>query len=232
MSQKKAVVLLSGGLDSSTVCAIAAAENREIYALTLDYNQRHVRELDAARAVARFFNVREHLIFPIDLTLFGGSSLTDDAIKVETDVPLEKIGASIPTSYVPARNTIFLSLALAFAETRGADEIWLGVNNVDYSGYPDCRPEYLDAFSHLAQLATKVGVEGAPIEIKAPLMRLDKSEIIRRGVELGLDYSLTRTCYDLDDAGLSCGRCEACVLRQTGFVAAGLVDPAPYRARD
>lgn len=225
----KAVVLLSGGLDSSTVCALAAAEGREIYALTLNYNQRHARELDAARAVARFFNVREHLIFPIDLTLFGGSSLTDDAIAVETDVPLEEIGASIPTSYVPARNTIFLSLALAFAETRGAREIWLGVNCVDYSGYPDCRPEYLAAFSQLAQLATKVGVEGSAIEIKAPLLRLDKSEIIRRGVELGLDYSLTRTCYDLDDAGLSCGRCEACVLRQAGFAAAGLVDPAPYR---
>ncbi len=229
MSSKKAVVLLSGGLDSSTVCALAAAEGREIYALTLNYNQRHARELDAARAVARFFNVREHLIFPIDLTLFGGSSLTDDAIAVETDVPLEKIGTSIPTSYVPARNTIFLSLALAFAETRGANEIWLGINCVDYSGYPDCRPEYLAAFSQLAQLATKVGVEGSAIEIKAPLMRLDKGEIIRRGVELGLDYSLTRTCYDLDDAGTSCGRCEACVLRQAGFADAGLVDPAPYR---
>lgn len=228
-SPTKAVVLLSGGLDSSTVCALAAAEGREIYALTLNYNQRHARELDAARAVARFFNVREHLIFPIDLTLFGGSSLTDDAIAVETDVPLEQIGASIPTSYVPARNTIFLSLALAFAETRGADEIWLGINCVDYSGYPDCRPEYLSAFSQLAQLATKVGVEGTAIKIKAPLLRLDKSEIIRRGVELGLDYSLTRTCYDLDDAGLSCGRCEACVLRRAGFADAGLVDPAPYR---
>ena len=228
-SPNKAVVLLSGGLDSSTVCALAAAEGREIYALTLNYNQRHARELDAARAVARAFNVREHLIFPIDLTLFGGSSLTDDAIAVETDVPLENIGASIPSSYVPARNTIFLALALAFAETRGANEIWLGINCVDYSGYPDCRPEYLNAFSQLAQLATKVGVEGTAIEIKAPLLRLDKSEIIRRGVELGLDYSLTRTCYDLDDAGLSCGRCEACVLRQAGFAAAGLVDPAPYR---
>jgi 7-cyano-7-deazaguanine synthase len=228
-SPKKAVVLLSGGLGSSTVCALAAAEGREIYALTLDYNQRYARELDAARAVARSFNVREHLVFPIDLTLFGGSSLTDDAIAVETDVPLEKIGASIPSSYVPARNTIFLSLALAFAETRGANEIWLGINCVDYSGYPDCRPEYLAAFSHLAQLATKVGVEGNAIEIKAPLMRLDKGEIIRRGVELGLDYSLTRTCYDLDDAGLSCGRCEACVLRQAGFAEAGLSDPAPYR---
>lgn len=228
-SPTKAVVLLSGGLDSSTVCALAAAEGREIYALTLNYNQRHARELDAARAVAQAFNVREHLIFPIDLTLFGGSSLTDNAIAVETDVPLEKIGTSIPSSYVPARNTIFLSLALAFAETRGANEIWLGINCVDYSGYPDCRPEYLAAFSQLAQLATKVGVEGNAIEIKAPLLRLDKSEIIRRGVELGLDYSLTRTCYDLDDAGLSCGRCEACVLRRAGFADAGLVDPAPYR---
>lgn len=229
MNAKKAVVLLSGGLDSSTVCAVAASEGREIYALTIDYCQRNVKEIDAARAVARANNVREHLIFPIDLSLFGGSSLTDTKIDVATDVPLEKIGETIPNSYVPARNTIFLSLALGFAETRGASEIWLGVNCVDYSGYPDCRPEFIESFANLANIATKFGVEGGKIEIKTPLLRLDKAGVVRLGTSLGVDYSLTRTCYALDADGVACGRCESCLLRKAGFAAAGLTDPAPYR---
>ncbi len=226
---KKAVVLLSGGLDSSTVCAVARSQGREVYALTLNYNQRNVAELDAARNVAKANEVKEHLIFPIDLTLFGGSALTDAKIEVPKDVPFEQIGASIPATYVPARNTVFLSLALAFAETRGASEIWIGVNSVDYSGYPDCRPEYIEAFSRLATLATKAGVEGNKIEIRTPLLHLDKAGIIKLGLSVGVDYSLTRTCYDLDAQGLSCGRCEACQLRKNGFAQAGVPDPTPYR---
>ena len=226
---KKAVVLLSGGLDSSTVCAVARSQGREVYALTLNYNQRNVAELDAARNVAKANEVKEHLIFPIDLTLFGGSALTDPKIEVPRDVPFEQIGASIPATYVPARNTVFLSLALAFAETRGASEIWIGVNSVDYSGYPDCRPEYIEAFSRLATLATKAGVEGNKIEIRTPLLHLDKAGIIKLGLSVGVDYSLTRTCYDLDAQGLSCGRCEACQLRKNGFAQAGVPDPTPYR---
>ena len=227
----KAVVLLSGGLDSTTVCACARESGREIHALTLDYNQRHRWELRAAKEVARRFGAKEHLVFPLDLTLFGGSSLTDATIAVEKDAPIEKIGTRIPTSYVPARNTIFLSLALAYAETRGATEIWLGVNSVDYSGYPDCRPEYIETFQKLSTLATKVGVEGGRFEIKTPLLELDKAGIIKLGLSLGVDYSITRSCYDLDDEGLSCGRCEACQLRKRGFESAGVADPTPYRAR-
>ena len=225
----KAVVLLSGGLDSSTVCAVAKSQGREIHALTIDYNQRNRWEINAAREVARRNDAVEHLIFPIDLTVFGGSSLTDDAIKVEKETPLEEIGRSIPTSYVPARNTVFLSLALAFAETRDASEIWIGVNNVDYSGYPDCRPEFLDAFGKLSNLATKAGVEGRPFEVKAPLLTLSKGEIVKLGLSLGVDYSITRTCYDLDEQGRSCGKCEACLLRKNGFKEAGVADPTPYR---
>ena len=204
---RKCVVLLSGGLDSSTICALARSEGREIHALTIDYNQRNVWELNAARAVARANDVAEHLIFPIDLTLFGGSALTDPKIDLELDVPIENVGKSIPTSYVPARNTIFLSLALGFAETRGASEIWIGVNQLDYSGYPDCRPEYVEAYKKMAALATKAGAEGQALEIRTPLLYLSKSEIIMLGTSLGVDYSLTRTCYDLDQNGLSCGRC-------------------------
>lgn len=225
----KAVVLLSGGLDSSTVCAAAKSEGRDVYALTLNYNQRNRWELQAASNVAKALGVKEHLVFPIDLSLFGGSSLTDDSIPVEKSVPLEKIGESIPTSYVPARNTIFLSLALAFAETRGASEIWIGVNSVDYSGYPDCRPEYIEAYGKMANLATKVGVEGQGVTIRTPLLDLTKGEIVKLGVSLGVDYSLTRTCYDLDENGLSCGRCESCLLRKNGFKEAGVPDPTPYR---
>ena len=163
------------------------------------------------------------------VTLFGGSALTDASVELDKDVSLEDIGKSIPSSYVPARNTIFLSLALGFAETRDASEIWLGVNQLDYSGYPDCRPEYIEAYKKMAKLATKAGVEGRPLEIRTPLLLLSKSEIISLGLSLGVDYSITRTCYDLDENGLSCGRCEACLLRKKGFEEAGAPDPTPYR---
>lgn len=226
-----AVVLLSGGLDSSTVCAMAASQGRAIHALTIDYNQRNKVELNAARQTARAFHVKEHLIFPIHLDLFGGSSLTDPAIPVETSVPREKIGRVIPSSYVPARNTIFLSLALAMAETRGASEIWLGVNSVDYSGYPDCRPEFIEAFHNLAQKATKAGVEGEGIRVVTPLMSLSKGEIIRAGLKLGVDYSRTLTCYSPNERGWACGRCESCRLRLAGFQEAGVPDPARYVSR-
>lgn len=225
----KAVVLLSGGLDSSTLCSLAKSQGREVYALTINYAQRNVHEIDAAREIAKLNDVAEHVILPIDLSLFGGSSLTDKSIAVAKDVPIENIGKEIPNSYVPARNTIFLSLALGYAETRNASEIWLGVNQLDYSGYPDCRPEYIDAFTRLAKLATKVGVEGAALEIQTPLLHLTKSEIIKLGVSLGVDYSITRTCYDLDENGLACGRCESCLLRKNGFLEAGVPDPTPYR---
>ncbi|MBR4753201.1 MAG: 7-cyano-7-deazaguanine synthase QueC [Thermoguttaceae bacterium] len=226
---EKAVILLSGGLDSTTVCAVAKSQGREIYALTINYNQRNIWEINAAKQVARSVGVVEHVVFPINLRLFGGSSLTDSAIDVDKNVSLEEIGKGIPSSYVPARNTIFLSLALAFAETRDASEIWIGVNSLDYSGYPDCRPEYIDAFSKMAQLATKVGVEGKKLEIKTPLLHLTKGEIIKLGLSLGVDYSITRTCYDLDDQGLACGKCESCQLRKNGFAEAGALDPTPYR---
>ncbi|MGI6401851.1 MAG: 7-cyano-7-deazaguanine synthase QueC [Thermoguttaceae bacterium] len=226
---KKCVVLLSGGLDSSTVCALATSKGREVHALTINYRQRNVWELHAAEAVARANEVAEHLIFPIDLSLFGGSSLTDRDVELDRDASLEEIGKKIPSSYVPARNTIFLSLALAFAETRGAEEIWIGVNELDYSGYPDCRGEYLEAFRHMATLATKSGVEGTDLRIEAPLLRLTKAEIIELGASLGVDYSLTRTCYDLDAEGRACGRCEACRLRKKGFEEANVPDPTPYR---
>ncbi|MBQ9370711.1 MAG: 7-cyano-7-deazaguanine synthase QueC [Thermoguttaceae bacterium] len=229
MASTKAVVLLSGGLDSSTVCALAKSRGRDVFALTINYAQRNVHEIDAAREIAKLNDVAEHVILPIDLSLIGGSSLTDKSIAVAKDVPLEKIGKEIPTSYVPARNTIFLSLALGYAESRDASEIWLGVNQLDYSGYPDCRPEYIDSFKRLAKLATKVGVEGAPIEIQTPLLYLSKAEIIKLGVSLGVDYSKTRTCYDLDENGLACGRCESCLLRKNGFQEAGVPDPTPYR---
>ncbi|MDO5309162.1 MAG: 7-cyano-7-deazaguanine synthase QueC [Planctomycetia bacterium] len=225
----RAVVLLSGGLDSTTVCAIAKAEKREIYALTIDYHQRNHWEINAAREIANRFQVAEHIIFPLDLSLFGGSSLTDDNIPVDKTKSLQEIGEQIPSSYVPARNTIFLSLALGFAETRAASEIWLGVNNVDYSGYPDCRPSYIQAYQNLAKLATKAGVEGKEMTIMTPLLNLNKGQIIRRGLELGVDYSITRTCYDLDDQGRACGRCESCLLRKEGFRQANALDPTVYR---
>ncbi|MDD3586474.1 MAG: 7-cyano-7-deazaguanine synthase QueC [Thermoguttaceae bacterium] len=225
----KAVVLLSGGLDSTTICSLAAAEGREIYALTLAYHQRHEREIEFAKQTAKAFGAKEHIVFPVALDLFGGSTLTDLSRPVSRDVPLSEIGQAIPDSYVPARNTVFLSLALACAETRGAQEIWLGVNSVDYSGYPDCRPEFLDAFEHLAHLATKAGVEKtASFRIRAPLLHLTKGEIIRLGMKHGVDYSKTLTCYTPDEQGRACGHCESCLLRLDGFRQAGLTDPAAY----
>lgn len=224
----RAVVLLSGGLDSTTLCALAAVEGREIHALTIDYHQRHRAELDSARKAAERFGAAEHIVLPLDLSLFGGSALTDKNIAVEKDVPLEKIGRKIPTSYVPARNTVFLSLALAMAETRGAAEIWIGVNSVDYSGYPDCRPEFIETFGHLACLATKAGVEGVPFKIVTPFLTMSKAEIIRTGLALGVDYAETLTCYAPNTDGAACGRCESCRLRLAGFAAAGIKDPARY----
>jgi 7-cyano-7-deazaguanine synthase len=219
-------VLLSGGLDSYTAAALARSEGFELYALTIRYGQRHAREIEAARAVAASLGVARHVELDVDLRAFGGSSLTSDA-PVPKDRPLET--AEIPSTYVPARNTVFLSLALAWAETVGANDIFIGVNALDYSGYPDCRQEYIAAFERMATLATRAGVEGAPLRIHAPLIALTKSEIIARGVALGLDYGLTHSCYDPDPSGRACGRCDSCVLRAAGFARAGLADPARAR---
>lgn len=232
----KAVLLLSGGLDSTTLCALAASRGREIHALSIDYGQKHKQELAAARAAALRYDAAEHFVLPLNLSLFGGSSLTDSSIEVEHSVPLSKIGESIPTSYVPARNTVFLSLALAFAETRHASELWIGVNEVDYSGYPDCRAEFIQAFEKLANLATKAGVEDAEkgkkaFEVVTPLANLSKAEIIKLGTELGVDYSQTVTCYSPDAQGRACGLCESCRLRRAGFEAAGVPDPTLYTDR-
>ena len=222
-----AVILLSGGLDSATVAAIARADGQELFALTIDYNQRHQVELDAARNVAQFLGIQNQIVLPVDLRLFGSSSLTDE-IDVPKDVPKDQIGRSIPNTYVPARNTVFLSLALAYAETVGAREIYLGISAVDFSGYPDCRPEFLTAFEQLANAATKLGVETSGFRIHAPLLHWSKAKTIRRGLELGLDYGLTWTCYDPAPSGLSCGRCESCSLRLQGFREAGVSDPLIY----
>ncbi len=219
---RDAVVLLSGGLDSYTAAAIARSEGYELNALTVRYGQRHARELEAARAVAAHLHVARHLQIPIDLAAIGGSSLTSD-VPVPKDRLVDRV--DIPSTYVPARNTIFLSLALAWAETLGARDIFIGVNALDYSGYPDCRPEYLEAFERLAALATRAGVEGERFTIHAPLLRLSKADIIRRGIELGLDYALTHSCYDPQPDGRPCGRCDSCVLRARGFAQAGVADP-------
>ena len=217
-----AVVLLSGGLDSYTAAAIARADGFRLFALTVRYGQRHARELEAARAVAARLGVARHLEVDVDLSAFGGSSLTTDA-PVPKDRPLDHAG--IPSTYVPARNTVFLALALAWAEALGADDIVIGVNALDYSGYPDCRPEFLAAFERLASLATARGVGGRACRIHAPLLALGKADIIRRGVELGLDYGLTHSCYDPDPAGRPCGRCDSCRLRAAGFAHADVADP-------
>lgn len=224
---RKAVVLLSGGLDSATTAAIARAEGYVVYALSVDYGQRHRFELEAAQRVAASLGVAQHAVVKVNLAQFGGSALTA-ALEVPKDRDETAMAADIPITYVPARNTVFLSLALALAETVGAADLFLGVNAVDYSGYPDCRPEFLAAFQRLANLATKAGVEGQPFTIHAPLVHWTKAEIIRRGMALGVDYRLTHTCYDPDPTGLSCGRCDACRLRRKGFADAGLVDPLPY----
>ena len=216
-----AVVLLSGGLDSYTAAAIARAEGFRLFALTVRYGQRHAAELDASRRVAANLGVVRHVEIDVDLSMFGGSSLTTD-----TPVPKDRqiIPSEIPSTYVPARNTVFLSLALGWAEVLGAHDIVIGVNALDYSGYPDCRPEYIAAFEQLASLATARGVQGERFRIHAPLQMLTKAQIIRRGVELGLDYELTHSCYDPGPSG-PCGRCDSCVLRAAGFAEAGVVDP-------
>lgn len=229
-SPRRAVVLLSGGMDSATTAAIARAEGFEVNALSIRYGQRHAAELEAAREIARRVGAARHVELPVDLRPIGGSALTAD-IPVPLDREPAAIGPGIPATYVPARNTIFLAAALGWAETLGAFDIHIGANAVDYSGYPDCRPEYLEAFERLAALATRAGVEGeGRFAIHAPLLRLSKREIVERGMALGVDFSVTRTCYDLDAAGRACGRCDACLLRLKGFREAGLEDPAPYRA--
>ena len=221
--RKRAVVLLSGGLDSATAAAIAVREGFEIYALTVAYGQRHACEIEAARAVAHALGAARHVELQVDLAAFGGSALTSSA-EVPKDRPLD--AADIPSTYVPARNTVFLSLALAWAETLGAWDLVIGVNALDYSGYPDCRPEFIEAFERLAALATKAGVEGARLTIHAPLIRMTKAEIIRTGIGLGVDYALTHSCYDPDAAGRPCGHCDSCLLRAKGFAEAGIPDPA------
>jgi 7-cyano-7-deazaguanine synthase len=225
-----AVVLLSGGLDSATVLAIAKEEGFQPYALTFRYGQRHEVELRSAQRVAERMGVARHVVADVDLRVFGGSALTGD-LEVPKHRSHDAMGAGIPVTYVPARNTIFLSYALAWAEVLEARDIFIGVNALDYSGYPDCRPEYIDAFERMANLATRAGVEsGEPLHVRAPLMRLTKGEIIRRGLELGVDYSLTSTCYDPSPSGEACGACDACQLRLKGFEEAGLPDPVRYVA--
>ena len=225
----KAVVLLSGGLDSATTLAIARAEGFDAYALSFRYGQRHASELEFAARVARAMGAARHVTLAIDLRAFGGSALTSD-VPVPKHDRAEEIGEDIPITYVPARNTIFLSFALAYAEVTGANDIFIGVNALDYSGYPDCRPEYLAAFERMAALATRAGVEGQPVRLHAPLLELTKADVIRRGLALGVDYALTRSCYDPLANGASCGRCDACLLRLRGFAQAGVRDPAPYAA--
>ena len=225
MSPVRSVVLLSGGLDSATVLALARASGRECYALSVDYGQRHRIELEAAARIASSLGAREHRTMRIDTAGIGGSALTDPAIAVP-----ETPGQGIPLTYVPARNTVFLALALGWAEVLRASEIHVGVNAIDYSGYPDCRPEFIAAFEQLAQRATKAGVEGHAIRIVAPLLNLRKADIIREGLALAVDYSLTSSCYQPDRDGAACGRCDSCRLRLAGFEAAGARDPIRYRA--
>jgi 7-cyano-7-deazaguanine synthase len=230
-TQKKAVVLLSGGLDSATTAAIAKSDGYSIHALSVDYGQRHRFELESASRVAAALGVVEHKVVKIGLASLGGSALTAD-IAVPQGRSDDEISAGIPITYVPARNTVMLSLALGFAEVLGAADIFIGVNAVDYSGYPDCRPEFIAAFEKLANLATKAGVEGrANFRIHTPLIHLTKAQIIQRGTALGVDYSLTHTCYSPNAAGVSCGKCDACQLRKKGFADAGLVDPIQYQTR-
>lgn len=219
------VVLLSGGLDSATVAAWAIDAGWTVTALSIDYGQRHRHELAAARAIASRLRIADHVVLRVDLAAFGGSVLVDPGAEVPRDRPESSIAAEIPPTYVPARNTVFLSLALALAEARGATAIALGVNAIDYSGYPDCRPAFLDAFRRLAAVATKAGVEGRSIAILAPLVDLSKADIVRMAAGLGLDMGLTTSCYDPDDLGRPCGHCDACLLRAAGFAAAGLRDP-------
>ncbi|MEO8035664.1 MAG: 7-cyano-7-deazaguanine synthase QueC [Acidobacteriota bacterium] len=222
----KAVILLSGGLDSATVLAIARSEGRSCLAISFTYGQRHEVELQAAERVARALGVDEHVVYPLDLRLFGASALTSD-IAVPKDVA---DAPGIPVTYVPARNTIFLALALGYAEAREAQEIWLGINAVDYSGYPDCRPEFVDAFQDVIFKGTRSGVEHREPKIVAPLVMMSKADIIRRGISLGIDYGITHSCYDPDTTGRACGHCDSCVLRRRGFEEAGVTDPTVYKA--
>lgn len=224
---KHAVILLSGGLDSATVLAMAKAEGFTPHTLSFSYGQRHSVELDMAKKQADAQGVKDHRVAHIDLRLFGGSALTSD-IAVPKHDSVSDIDSDIPVTYVPARNTIFLSFALAFAETVGANDIFIGVNALDYSGYPDCRPEYIKAFQDMARLATKAGVEGGGLTIHTPLIALTKAEIIKAGTELGVDYALTLSCYDPSPAAVSCGRCDSCLLRKKGFSEAGVKDPTVY----
>lgn len=229
MTKDGAVVLLSGGMDSATTAAIALSRGFDVHALTFRYGQRHHAELEAARRVADHLRIAHHVILDIDLRAFGGSALTGD-LPLPKDTPVNDIGLRIPATYVPARNTIFLSFALAWAEVLGASDIFIGANALDYSGYPDCRPEFIQAFQAMANLATRAGVEqGLGLTIHTPLIELSKREIVEQGLALGLDYSLTLTCYDPGQDGTACGRCEACLLRLKGFREAGMDDPAPYQ---
>lgn len=226
--RKKAVVLLSGGLDSSTALAIARGEGYEIYALSFRYGQRHALEIESARRIAESMAVSRHLVVEFDLRAIGGSALTGQW-EVPRGRPMDEIASGIPATYVPARNTIFLSFALAWAETLGAEDIFIGVNALDYSGYPDCRPEYIEAFERMANLATKAGVEGSlKLKIHAPLIAMTKAQIIETGLRLGVDYSLTHSCYDPAPDGRACGSCDSCLLRLKGFAEAGVRDPASY----
>lgn len=224
---KHAVVLLSGGLDSATTLAIARSQDYETYALSFDYGQRHRQELEAAKKVAKSLGAKEHRTVKIDNQIFGGSALTDD-VDVPKSRSEKEIGSGIPVTYVPARNTIFLAHALAWAETIGAGHIFIGANAIDYSGYPDCRPEFIALFETLANVGTKAGVEGARIQIHAPLLQLSKADIVRKAVELDVDLSFTHSCYDPTPGGRACGKCDSCQLRQKGFREAGVADPIKY----
>jgi 7-cyano-7-deazaguanine synthase len=225
---EKAVVLLSGGTDSTTTLAIARSENHRVYALSFRYGQRHHAEIQSAQDIAKRMQVEAHLILEVDLSAIGGSALTG-RLAVPKKRTAEEISRGIPVTYVPARNIIFLSYAVAWAEVLGAADIYIGVNAVDYSGYPDCRPEFIRSFEATANLATKAGVEGKRFIIHAPLMKLTKAEIIRKGMELGVDFSLTRSCYDPDPAGRACGECDSCLIRKKGFREAGVPDPTVYQ---
>lgn len=226
----RAVIILSGGVDSAATSAIAHAQGFELYALTFRYGQRHDAEVRAAERVARAVGAVQHIFQTIDLRAFGGSALTD-AIEVPKSAAVEDIKGGIPVTYVPARNTIFLAFALGYAEVVGSSDIFIGVNAVDYSGYPDCRPAFIEAFQRLADVATKAGVSGASIKIHAPLISMSKAEIIREGARLGVDFSLTHSCYDPTADGLACAHCDSCLLRRQGFHDAGLVDPSPYATK-
>ena len=227
---RKAVLLLSGGLDSTTTLAMAKAEGFEVYAMSFAYGQRHAHEIEAAKKVAAHFAVAEHRVVTIDLAAFGHSALTQQNILVPKDRSDAQMGEGIPITYVPARNTIFLSYALAWAEVLAADDIFIGVNAVDYSGYPDCRPEFIDAFERMANLATKAGADGKKLTLHTPLIALTKAEIIARGIALGVDYAATTSCYDPTPDGASCGHCDSCSLRKKGFAEAGIADPTRYAA--